>query len=139
MCKASTRLAKGPGGSTVKPLSLVARPLADKTPAPNRLNTASFTTPLPHTGKRAKLSALNFDDVKKSETPVASPSSTRKKLRFPRSASKSFETPVTKGDHWNVSDVSIDLAGNSLEDVNEKDEEPDYSDIEYMPPRSVGE
>jgi hypothetical protein len=44
---------------------------------------------------------------------------------------------VTKGDHWNVSDVSIEIGGSSLEEVAEEDVD-DYSDVEYMPPTAVG-
>lgn len=65
------------------------------------------------------------------------PSTTRKKLRVPRSASKSFETPITRGDHWNVSDTSIELGGPNVADVPEE-EVDDFSEPEYMPPTAVG-
>ena len=51
-----------------------------------------------------------------------------------------YETPITKGDHWNVSDVSIDIGGSSLEEVHEEDiEAEDFSDVEYAPPTATGE
>lgn len=60
-------------------------------------------------------------------------SSTRKKLRLPRSAIKTFETPETKGNHWDVSDVSIEA---SMEDTSVTEE--DYDDVEYAPPTAIG-
>ena len=122
--------------SATKPLNTASRPLADKTPAPNRHNASQFASPLFQKGKEGKISALNLNDAKDTLSTPAAPSSARKKLRFPRSASKGFETPLTNGDHWNVSDVSIDLCENGLAEVMEN--EPDYDEIEYMPPKATG-
>ncbi|KAF8513127.1 hypothetical protein BU17DRAFT_95621 [Hysterangium stoloniferum] len=60
-------------------------------------------------------------------------SSTRKKLRLPRSASKSFETPETAGNHWDVSDVSIEAS--IMEEISVA--EADYGDVEYLPPTAI--
>lgn len=128
--------------SALKPsVSLGSRLLADKTPLPNRHNNAAFVTPAPNALKISKLPLTSLVyDAGQTETPLQPPSTSRKKLRIPRSASKSFETPVTKGDHWNVSDVSIDVDGLNLDEVKEDDtNEPDYSDPEYMPPTAIGE
>lgn len=70
-----------------------------------------------------------------SGTPLR-PSATRKNLRVPRSASKSFETPANGGNHWDVSDISIVVAQDSL--VNMSLEEEDFDEIEYMPPKIGG-
>lgn len=49
-----------------------------------------------------------------------------------------FKTPMTRGDHWNVSDGEIDV------DLNEEAEEvadvqgEDDDEIEYMPPTAIG-
>jgi hypothetical protein len=69
------------------------------------------------------------------------PSSTRKHSRVPRSASRSFETPVTRGNPYDVSDISIDVAdvmpvagaANQSSVIEE-----DYDEIEYMPPTAIG-
>ena len=72
-------------------------------------------------------------------TPARPPSSSRKSLRAPRSSIKNYQTPDTKGDHWNVSDISVNIGETSMEKVNEEDvDEPDYSDPEYMPPKPAG-
>ncbi|KAH8118989.1 hypothetical protein DFH11DRAFT_1696802 [Phellopilus nigrolimitatus] len=116
---------------------LGSRTLVDKTPLPNRQNLSSFFTPGPRTGKIAKFSLPALQDENETGTPLP-PSSSRKKLRVPRSTSKNFETPITIGDHWNVSDVSIDVGTSSLDEVSEEDVNgPDYSEPEYMPPKAV--
>lgn len=56
---------------------------------------------------------------------------------MPRSASKSFQTPATSGNPWDVSDVSI--VADSGEVAGEATVEEDYDEVEYMPPRPVGE
>lgn len=55
---------------------------------------------------------------------------------MPRSASKSFETPQTQGNHWDVSDTEIE--GLETAAVNLSIEEEDYDEIEYMPPSAIG-
>ncbi|KAL5523540.1 hypothetical protein ACEPAG_7713 [Sanghuangporus baumii] len=114
-----------------------ARPLGDKTPKPNRQSLSLFT-PGPRNQKASKLvlpSIQGEDDV---PSPTQPPSSSRTKLRIPR-PSKCFETPVTKGDHWNVSDVSIHEGTSALGEANEAaaDELDDDSEPEYMPPKSI--
>ncbi|TDL26095.1 hypothetical protein BD410DRAFT_825979 [Rickenella mellea] len=141
---------KAKGGATQTPFHVagpslkqattfsVSRPLADKTPFPNRQNNLSLITPLPrtgHTGKQPFLIKPLLGGLEQS-TPLLPPSSTRRKLRIPRSASKSFETPITKGDHWNVSDLSIDIASTTLQEVSEEDVSDD-SEPEFMPPTAV--
>ncbi|KAI5121558.1 hypothetical protein M0805_000739 [Coniferiporia weirii] len=133
----SSKMILQDGPAPSKTMALSTRLLVDKTPLPNRQNLSLFT-PLPRNGKTAKFALPALLDENESGTPVQPPSSSRKKLRVPRSASKSFETPNTKGDHWNVSDVSIDLGGTSLDEVDEVDaNEPDYSEPEYMPPKPI--
>ncbi|KAH7926959.1 hypothetical protein BV22DRAFT_1032296 [Leucogyrophana mollusca] len=81
------------------------RPLGDKTPFPNRTN---------------------------ANHPEPRPSSTRKHPRAPR---QSFETPVTAGHHWDVSDISIDAPAVGSGPIEEAAGEEDYGDVEYMPPK----
>ena len=115
------------------------RPLGDKTPAPNRQNISLFS-PGPRNGKKETIKftlpvLLDVDEA--FDTSFGAPSSVRKIQRAPQ-LSKTFETPKTKGDHWNVSDLSIDLS--TANTVDEPDpNELDYSDPEYVPPRPVGE
>ncbi|KAH7913238.1 hypothetical protein BJ138DRAFT_1146452 [Hygrophoropsis aurantiaca] len=89
-----------------------ARPLGDKTPFPNRVNILE-----------------------------PRPSSTRKHIRAPRLSqgletvqrpAQTFETPVTAGHHWDVSDIDI-----APEVVNgdQSIQEDDHDEIEYMPPK----
>lgn len=134
-CLEPERLFKDASGPPLKSIgSATSRPLADKTPFPNRQNSITLVTPHPGGGKIAKLPLIALDEAQQ-HTPLLPPSSTRKKQRVPRSASKSFETPVTRGDHWNVSDLSIEVGGSSLEEVHE--DGPDYSEPEYMPPTAI--
>ncbi|THH07223.1 hypothetical protein EW145_g3530 [Phellinidium pouzarii] len=131
---------------TAPPLkgTTLSRPLADKTPHTNRQSLSLFT-PLLRNGKAAKLTLpalLDANEDVEAGTPAQPPSSSRKKQRVPRSTSRSFEieTPHTKGDHWNVSDVSIELGGTSLDKTDELAvdiNEPDYSEPEYMPPKTI--
>lgn len=114
------------------------RPLVDKTPFPNRTGGQQFQTPLPQGSKFAGLSflepgtLLQFD---KTPDALLRPSSTRKHVRPPRSASKSFETPVNNGNHWDVSDLSIVMPEAQAPEAIVED---DYDEIEYMPPNNLG-
>ncbi|KAL6303540.1 hypothetical protein BKA93DRAFT_335816 [Sparassis latifolia] len=122
-----------------KPIVTVPRPLFDKTPLPNRLaNAVPFKTPAPQTAKLAKLSLL---DPAPACTPrgVLRPSSTRKSLRTPRSGSAkhSFETPVTQGNHWDVSDGDVSMDVQVGAEEKETVHEDDYDEIEYMPPSAI--
>jgi hypothetical protein len=107
----------------------------DKTPFTNRA-WAPFVTPLTRDPKIAK--PLLSVSAAALQTPgtLLRPSSTRKHIRVPRSASKSFETPQSQGLFWDVSDISIE--GPETAAVNEFIEEEDYDMIEYMPPSAVG-
>ncbi|KAK0475801.1 hypothetical protein IW261DRAFT_458709 [Armillaria novae-zelandiae] len=94
------------------------RPLVDKTPFPNRTG-VQFQTPY----------AFNFA----SPDSVLRPSSLRRHVRVPRSATKSFETPVNTGNPWNC-DVSI---GSPEIVVKQLVLEDDLDEIEYMPPNTL--
>ncbi|KAG2052015.1 hypothetical protein BDR06DRAFT_888646 [Suillus hirtellus] len=113
----------GPTKSKGKEPVIIApsRPLGDKTPFPNRV--ANHATPL-------QMTKPIFD-----VTPGAllRPSSARKHVRLPRSASNSFQTPLTGGNHWDVSD--IDINPEVVAALNQSIEEEDYDEIEYMPPK----
>ncbi|KIJ49531.1 hypothetical protein M422DRAFT_246611 [Sphaerobolus stellatus SS14] len=69
-----------------------------------------------------------FEDPQAEVSPRIS--STRKSLRLPHSASKNFQTPETAGNHWDVSEVSMEAS--VQEEVSEVHE--DYDEVEYMPP-----
>jgi hypothetical protein len=101
------------------------RPLGDKTPFPNRI--ANHATPLQVTKP-----VFNV-------TPgvLLRPSSARKHIRLPHSASKSFQTPVTGGNHWDVSDVDINPEVAVV--PHQSIEEDDCDEVEYMPPKLPGE
>ncbi|EPS93019.1 hypothetical protein FOMPIDRAFT_1136962 [Fomitopsis schrenkii] len=125
---------------SVKPTIRVQKPLGDKTPFPNRVaNTVPFDAPAPQTAKLAKLALLEAPQEVLPEA-LLRPSSARKSLRAPRmsgSIQLDFKTPVTRGDHWNVSDGEIDV------DLNEEAEEvadvrgEDDDEIEYMPQTAI--
>ncbi|KAF8836886.1 hypothetical protein BDN67DRAFT_886505, partial [Paxillus ammoniavirescens] len=121
------RVLKDLPGKQVGPSKLkdtpAARPLGDKTPFPNR--TANQQT-LPAAGTKLSKPALLEGSLR--------PSSARKNVRLPRSASKSFETPVTGGHHWDVSDIDIEV---DTAVANQPIEEEYHGEIEYMPPKVV--
>ncbi|KAG6329749.1 hypothetical protein ID866_9342 [Astraeus odoratus] len=98
------------------------RPLGDKTPFPNRTANQGL--------------AISDTITKIAKPPLLDGSvrthSARKHVRLPRSASKSFETPVTTGNHWDVSDIDIEVAG-AVGDQSLQEE--DYDEVEYMPPK----
>ncbi|KAJ6616639.1 hypothetical protein B0H10DRAFT_1378744 [Mycena sp. CBHHK59/15] len=121
----------------------VARPLGDKTPFTNR---DAPTTPLPGAQKIAKLVLLDapkthvLESLHPNNTPdsVARPSSMRKHVRAPRSASKNrFETPLTNGNHWEVSASDLIVPEAEAPEVPPFPEADDYDEIEYMPPKAV--
>lgn len=100
------------------------RPLGDKTPFPNRIaNRAAH----PSDGSKVDTTLLDGN---------IRPTSTRKHDRLPRSVSKTFETPVTGGNHWDVSDVDIEVGEVA---ATQTFEEEDSDEIEYMPPKVEGE
>jgi hypothetical protein len=131
------RLFKGPSHqSHSKPLvTLPSRPLLDKTPFTNRAG-APLDTPLSRGPKISKLPLSASYTTLQTPGTLLRPSSTRKHIRVPRSASKSFETPQSQGQHWDVSDVSIECPETAV--VNESIEEEDDGEIEYMPPSAIG-
>ncbi|EDR11639.1 uncharacterized protein LACBIDRAFT_314063 [Laccaria bicolor S238N-H82] len=115
----------------LKPTVLATRPLADKTPFVNRARTY-FNTPL---GKGGKLFPQEEDGIGNG-TPdsLQRPSSTRKHVRAPRSATKSFETPMNQGKHWDVSDGDIVVPVSQPQEILEDE---DFDEIEYMPPNTL--
>jgi hypothetical protein len=116
------------------------RPLLDKTPFQNRTRNANapFFTPAPHSTKLYLLDPQSADSQLLSQgSGSLRPSSTRKHIRIPRSASKSFETPISKGNPYEADDISIEVP-----EVVEKKQvigEEDYDEIEYMPPSAICE
>lgn len=130
--------------SAQKPSVLVSRPLGDKTPAANRYQSFQpMQTPAPQTVKMAKLSiieAAEEDFMMPTPGAYLRPSSSRKSLRAPRTSGGGqnvlqFKTPATNGRHWEVDgDIQVDV--NEAEEVEEVD---DYDEIEYMPPKVLGE
>lgn len=113
----------------LKPIVLATRPLADKTPFVNRARTY-FNTPL---GKGGKLFLQEEDGI--GNGALQRPSSTRKHVRAPRSATKSFETPMNQGKHWDVSDEDIVVPVSQPQEILEDE---DFDEIEYMPPNTLG-
>lgn len=136
--KESQRLFKDPSHqSHLKTTSkAVARPLVDKTPFANRSG-APFVTPLPRGSKFSKISLGESHTNTQAPGGLLRPSSTRKHARVPKSASKSFETPQTQGNPWDVSDVSIE-GPEAAAGGNESIGEEDFGEIEYMPPIVIG-
>ncbi|KAJ7762566.1 hypothetical protein B0H16DRAFT_516858 [Mycena metata] len=130
---------------------LVTRPLGDRTPFPNR--DAAFNTPLPGESKLAKLVLVGSARPNTHVTPFPGgttpasalrPSSARKHIRAPRTSSRfKFETPITKGNHWDVSELDLlvppgdesQLLATTLPGAETEEDNDDYSEIEYMPPK----
>ena len=125
------------------------RLLADKTPLPNRIETILFQTPLPqkHNVKLSKLAFADPDALNQTKsaknggkTPdsVQRPSSTRKHVKHPHNATQSFQTPMNRGNHWDISDGDIvlpaDVQPASLEDTSD-----DLDEIEFMAPNTLSE
>ncbi|EED78599.1 predicted protein [Postia placenta Mad-698-R] len=123
----------------VKPFITVSRPLGDKTPFPNRVaNDAQSQTPSPLNEKLAKLS---LEEPGPAIVPGAllRPSSARTSLRIPRTSGGKYEfkTPITQGNHWDVSDGDIDVESEIQSEEQEAVQEEDYDEIEYMPPTAI--
>jgi len=120
--------------------------LTDKTPLPNRIGAILFQTPLPPKQSYLKSSKLVFADPDAltqpngNSTPDSAqrPSSTRKHVKHPRSATQNFETPMNQGNHWDISDDDIVLPADmqpALQDmVVESD---DFDEIESMAPNTL--
>lgn len=126
----------------LKPTVVVSRPLGDKTPFPNRQQ-PPLKTPAPQTAKIAKLSLLeNHAALLQTPGSLLLPSARRKSLRARNSESGreklNFKTPVSNGNHWDVSDDGIEVDAN--EGVAEENEVQldDSDEVEYMPPKQTG-
>lgn len=135
----------------IKP-GTTARLLADKTPLPNRIGATLFQTPFPKKQdlKSSKLAFVESDVLNQTKymkngggkTPdsVQRPSSTRKHVKHPRSATQNFVTPMNQGNHWDISDGDLVLPADmqpSLQDtVTENDD--DFDEIEFMAPNTLG-
>ena len=66
------------------------------------------------------------------------PSSARKSVRGRYSSGPAFETPVAKGNHWDV--IGGDIEVPTLPEAQGKGVQPeDFDEIEYMPPTAIGE
>ena len=66
------------------------------------------------------------------------PSSARKSVRGRYSSGPAFETPVAKGNHWDVIDGDIEVP--TLPEAQGEGVQPeDFDEIEYMPPTAIGE
>jgi hypothetical protein len=114
------------------------RPLGDKTPFPNRIGNQQFQTPLLQSSKFPALSFLEPDTLlqfEKTPESLLRPSSLRKHDRVPRSTSKSFETPLNTGHHWDISEASIVIPESQVQETTAED---DYDEIEFMPPNTLG-
>jgi len=123
------------------------RLLADKTPLPNRIEAILFQTPLPqkHNVKLSKLAFADSDALNQTKsmknggrTPdsVQRPSSTRKHVKHPHSATQNFETPMNRGNHWDISDGDIVLPAD-VQPVPLEDTSDDLDEIEFMAPNTL--
>ncbi|KAJ7233982.1 hypothetical protein C8J57DRAFT_1356577 [Mycena rebaudengoi] len=121
---------------------VVTGPLLDKTPFPNRDAPNKFNTPLPGENKLAKLVLhdTNVTSLRPHTTPdsVARPSSTRRHVRAPR-VSTNFETPITKGNHWDVSELETFAPEVTELTMPPSPQSDDNDEIEYMPPKAPEE
>ncbi|KAI9452213.1 hypothetical protein BJY52DRAFT_1294130 [Lactarius psammicola] len=118
-------------GAAVK---LIARPLGDKTPFTNRQRRVILDpTPGPAKGKPPAR-----DAYLESMTPghALLPSSARKSVRGRYSSGAAFETPVAKGNHWDVIEGDIEVPA-LPEAQGEGAQAEDYDEIEYMPPTAI--
>lgn len=144
-------------------LYTISRPLGDKTPAPNRLNPILFQTPAGGKtgGQKSKLSKLVLEtdhgnaegsEEQDGNTPPSSqrPSSQRKNVKQPKQLNlngmmgklDAFQTPMNKGNHWDVEDDELQGQGLMQEAILEDAvEEEDMSDgsIEFGHPNNLGE
>ena len=125
-----------------------ARPLMDKTPFPNRVAGSNLggagKTPGPKGLKLSKLVLLapapEQSSLSPDVAPLLRPSSTRKSLRGRLSGN--FKTPLTKGNHWDVSPGDMEgVGGDTAEQAQEtvgNEVVEDDDEIEYMPPKIPG-
>ncbi len=132
-----------------KPLVAVSvtRPLMDKTPFPNRVAGGSKPGNAGKTPglKLSKLALLAPEPGQESTSPDAAPllrpSSLRKSLRG--RLSQNFKTPLTKGNYWDVSPGDAEGIGGGLAEQTQQQTESvpteEDDEIEYMPPKTIGE
>ena len=120
-----------------------ARLLADKTPLPNRIGATLFQTPLPQKQdfKSSKLVIADPDALNQTKSDsVQRPSSTRKHVKHPRSVTQNFETPMNRGNHWDISDGDLVLPADmqpALQDTVTENID-DFDEIEFMAPNTLG-
>ncbi|CAA7260777.1 unnamed protein product [Cyclocybe aegerita] len=124
-------------------LNTVSRPLGDKTPLPNRLATTLFQTPLPQKSKLSQVSVVGGggeqNDDGEGNTPESGqrPSSMRKHIKHPRLSGKNFQTPMNRGNHWEISDdEGIVLDTQPMQETIVEDED-DFDEVEYGPPNTL--
>ncbi|KAI0349132.1 hypothetical protein OH77DRAFT_1432325 [Trametes cingulata] len=122
---------------------------ARKPPFPNRVAPGGLGTSKTPGMKGTKLSKLSLlvpepeqpELLSPDVAPLLRPSSTRKSLRGRLIGT--FKTPVTKGDHWNVSPgdmgMGVELVGGPAVQATEESVPVEYEDdeIEYMPPTAI--
>jgi hypothetical protein len=136
----NVNLEKDQAGKPMTVTTRTTRPLGDKTPFPNRVGNQHFQTPLPQSSKiqvQLSLESESLPRFEKTPESLLRPSSLRKHVRVPRSASKSFETPLNKGHHWDISEGSIVISESQVQETVTEPEN-DYDEIEYMPPNTLG-
>jgi hypothetical protein len=115
------------------------KPLTDKTPFANRVLNV-YDTPVPLPKSLQFNSIIQSTNEQQAVTPdsasgSARASSTRRHSRAPK-ANVSLQTPINKGNHWDVSDGDIVVP--EMDQVLETEEELNDSDeIEYMPPNTL--
>ncbi|KAI0267122.1 hypothetical protein BC834DRAFT_923747 [Gloeopeniophorella convolvens] len=112
----------------------IARPLGDKTPWANRQRIVEQeSSPGP---AKQKLPSLGTHFEALTPGHVLLPSSARKSVRGRRSSGPIFETPVTKGNHWEVHEDDMFIP--TVPEVQEEEAQvEDYDEIEYMPPTAI--
>jgi len=113
----------------------VVRPLGDKTPFANRQRRV-VQDPTPGLEK-ANLPVQDEQLGLRTPGHALLPSSVRKTVRGRHSSGPVFETPVTSGNHWDVTegDVIVPVAPDAQGEVAQSE---DYDEIEYMPPSAKG-
>lgn len=130
-----------------KPLisASVTRPLMDKTPFPNRVASGNFGNAGKTPGLKLSKIALLVPEAEQESlspdvAPLLRPSSTRRSLRG--RLSQNFKTPLTKGNHWDVSPEDMEGIDGALADDAKPETETAVADeedeVEYMPPTAIG-
>ncbi|KAL1745350.1 hypothetical protein HDZ31DRAFT_36615 [Schizophyllum fasciatum] len=118
------------------PSKAIKTPFGDKTPFPNRLRPQLFTP----SQDGPKIQKPNFVlEVVPNGTPGSAlrPSSTRKNARPRSSITKAYETPMNKGNYWDVPEDDLMSPENSVQEIEEEEEFDFDEEIEYMPPNTL--